>query len=1436
MRTFNADAELDRLIEKTIAEIVQNPHAPVAPLIEELFAQVQIDDPELMRLKNQGIAQRVEAREKAAQTEPSFVIREKSLGILRRARSIVGAVACDTLESRQCLSVTGPIAADISIIDATQQQIDTIEANKISLQRQESTVALHVSAMKTQLADANATLATTMDALAQKVAALDTANQTLAKDQQTLDTAIPLAQAAVTATTNALADGRTAYATGITRMNQLSVQLRKEQAILGHTKRGSADYAREMALMTNLRNDYQTLQAGVHATAQQLHSLTDAATTARATLVAARSNQPKVLATVNADRGVVNGLMPQVALLRQQRDAQQAIVDDLASRTSDLEVEDGKLVWNITSLQSEEAKLKEQEAAKQQLADAISNELTQALSEQANAIKYAKMVVTSERNGDNTVVHVRFRNPGQSTVCSARIGDGGWGETVAETKTADGSFSFVIRPGDGYDGDVKIRLIDGSTGKGLDEALGNYNRFTKILKIDTPQIDFNVDEAGMLSEHPITPDLKIVNIEGNTVRLEAATPHDTLHVWSDTGGLLSQATVTNAGGTACTFIQIVVDTNKPTGDYNIFLQDRVGGMAIAKVPIHIDRTDRTVSILDPSTVFTGTTEGEPGMDQINALHALNAIPMIPSDDDIAHIQSLDLYQSTAELGGKYNLYISAQEFLNEYFYASDSPYAKYSPQNIGDTIQKRWEDGGRLDPFGRIQTQVIHERDFYENQGLTALHDYETGMAGVMQTGVNVYLGVLRGQAELPLKDALQKAVDRLNASDCMQYLANFGIPSLNFGTVLGICRLVFDAKQGMLLQRSEDVRQLQAAMENRRVAAEKEDLLGQLHRAGITGNVDVDISTLSPDLLRAAARINNRLLHSYDSRIASLTPQQRGQFSLAAASQLVSYPSNQTTPSTQQIADIVVDAMNRGSIGSFITSHQLAIKSVLETVGTQMGASTEETQNVFTWITQNPDLLTASGFNVAVGTSGDLFTSMQHLMNGILAIPRAEAKDFIQNPQASSGQFSDVLSLFDASTTVRQDTVVGRMFLDLLQKMNATNDFGEQVSYSLAVQDITAIPYFKIMKAIESGGPTTRAGNLLNLFIEAGYGEIFQGGSATSPQVTVVAPDKVHYGTGETVRVRFDVASVGNIFDHAFAYVVYNGQQMSDTPISIELDSRMYARIPVAAIQSQLNFSHDGPISVQLKIAAWFRPDNGVSSQPMLTAGGVSKPIEVPPQYLNMNILNFSDLDGLPENQKLVNSIIQDYFMSSDPNKKPEYISAIEWRAAIHGTGDRQCKPWLDDVFVKNATGIDLPLNDPNDLSKWVEDTTGHIQKVVTSDTGTNFQTAVQNNDVKSGDIVQMRGSFAPSGHTALIGKIQSDGVWLFDTNFGTQSDYYTDDGVHALKYIADSNARSGFRLAIDGETALYWKQEDDSIRYHFIRYADLNSAVTASTIYRLQ
>src|SRR5690606_30202878 len=114
----------------------------------------------------------------------------------------------------------------------------------------------------------------------------------------------------------------------------------------------------------------------------------------------------------------------------------------------------------------------------------------------------------------------------------------------------------------------------------------------------------------------------------------------------------------------------------------------------------------------------------------------------------------------------------------------------------------------------------------------------------------------------------------------------------------------------------------------------------------------------------------------------------------------------------------------------------------------------------------------------------------------------------------------------------------------------------------------------------------------------------------------------------------------------------------------------------------------------------------------------------------------------------------------------------------------------------------------------------TNEIKQIARQENSGEFTSMISSDSVLQGDIVQLYGNFGGGlqPHTMIIAKKEAEGIWVFDTNFGTLSEYVEYHGGAFTK-----NADGMFEFVGEGN-GNYKYQSDNTIRYRFISYDDWN------------
>lgn len=275
--------------------------------------------------------------------------------------------------------------------------------------------------------------------------------------------------------------------------------------------------------------------------------------------------------------------------------------------------------------------------------------------------------------------------------------------------------------------------------------------------------------------------------------------------------------------------------------------------------------------------------------------------------------------------------------------------------------------------------------------------------------------------------------------------------------------------------------------------------------------------------------------------------------------------------------------------------------------------------ENVITRVDSNFEQITGnvvSTFKVAMHASASEILAMNNPSISSEQLHQAASEVIPSYEQA----YSEALSWYSNNISrpgyyVRDNTVVGRLFLGLLHKFKNANDI-ERTHLSKVVEKITNIPFEKILAARVCGvqSPSIEE-NMKANFLEAQYVHIFSAGEVNGPEVITVQPNRTDYSAESTIKIRFDVSIGSQNFSHAKAYVWQNGvQTATQVPVGEEIKHRLFVEIPVSKASEQLIFSPmDGRPKIQIGIITWTPQPSPNQSLPMITRVAKSEEIVVP-------------------------------------------------------------------------------------------------------------------------------------------------------------------------------------------------------------------------------
>jgi hypothetical protein len=821
----------------------------------------------------------------------------------RRGRTAFSHVpaAVEVMEPRQLLSAATVAPNDTAALDAqidaltTQQSSITLE--KTDVQSQLIAATKHLQEADANLATAEATLSQTGLTLEQKQAAL-----------HAVDAALIQAMNSVNAADSALKEATDLIAHDTKQMNIF-------QGKLNAAIRQRSQFSPRSGMYWALSNTVNNLQSHVTGNARRVKNgtaalppLQDRSGAAHANLASMQLKKATADADVAAAQQQYDGAFAVDVSAKGTRDSAQETVDGLTGRLSSLEDSYDSITQELNNTVAQKTALEQadtptpvygpatpdaNEVTNAEESDALVQSLTAsvtaALSEESEKIGYAKMFVSHQGN----VFTVRFRNPGILTNIEVKIdnndGSFDYRGTDATAPVKDGSYSFTMnrRANAGSQG-IRIRMYDPETREVLGEVRANYNNDNGNASIDTVQTSLDTEEQGMLAENPITPMLKVAKIDGPNILLVAQTPHDQFTVWSDTGGILSGATVATPGGTLTGVAQITIDTGAATGYYTIGLYDRQGGEMISSQTLHYDKNAKAITFTDSNAFYTGTTIDTAATSQFDAQHALSTLPLGVPDLNLARIQSIVLYQDTAALAAHYNLYVSGQQMLDA-FYAAN-PGLKPEVLNT-------------LKSPDRENAYALQKTEF--RKATDSLNAFEGAMSALMQSAINIYLGAQQGQPERPLKDQFMVKWNTYNQDPKLSYLRGLGIPLPNASLIIGAGKEVYQQHWQYLVDMNADFVAYQGAQSNMLETKRMEDAKGALFGTAGGSHIVIDPS-VSVDRIRQAARINDRLKNSTDPRIISYSNTMKQNLALRIATQLPMHPS------ATDVVNVTTVAMNQ--------------------------------------------------------------------------------------------------------------------------------------------------------------------------------------------------------------------------------------------------------------------------------------------------------------------------------------------------------------------------------------------------------------------------------------------------------------------------------------------------------------------------------------------
>jgi len=369
-------------------------------------------------------------------------------------------------------------------------------------------------------------------------------------------------------------------------------------------------------------------------------------------------------------------------------------------------------------------------------------------------------------------------------------------------------------------------------------------------------------------------------------------------------------------------------------------------------------------------------------------------------------------------------------------------------------------------------------------------------------------------------------------------------------------------------------------------------------------------------------------------------------------------------------------------------------------------------------------------------------------------------------------------------SFTTRHDSLAGKLFLGLVQRLETEqNDPGAQIVTALYAEAITNIPAWEILARVRNDG-TVNVDGMKLLFGESQseYDNLFNQEIVenTTPAVLTANVDKDVYTEGK-ILVRFDLLSEGKILD--YVEIFRPGEETTIIANRIGGSrNRLFVEVPVESMAMngentylQLVAHFTDGTKVQ-GVTEGFSVEMQSSANPLaqeLIGQETWNQLSASQQAEIISSFDFGNLDPESSNGKIIQYLIDEYLRSGEMSfnaQKMEWIGTAYFDDPNNTDDDLvgECKYWIQINVVQQATQKLIPNNDPNSHYMWRTDDpdrSANVSIIAQSDDSSNFKNTVTNGNIHFGDIIQYdAGGY---GHTVIIGKVDEDGMWVFDSNY---------------------------------------------------------------------
>ena len=988
-------------------------------------------------------------------------------------------------------------------------------------------------------------------------------------------------------------------------------------------------------------------------------------------------------------------------------------------------------------------------------------------------------------------------------------------------------------------GEEGIGTGDDETGEESEDE-GNTDEGTGTGDGEQEQGD---QEANENLELTVGPDIHVVRIDGFNIDVRIRSPFDASKVQLEGGGVLGIIDLAHEGGTCGDMASVTFMVNRRDGLYNILLKDPQGNV-LDSVPFQSSNGGRRLTVCNADdwwTVedyaqqlaakqFNMQSTGDLSEDvkrevQLEALHAQAQGMMEMELQNQRAIENMDVSYAQVREQRNSLLWEESRLFLprNEAEQLFFEKYPQYREENIQETIDREW----RADPTfrrGQVEDRIRSRIGDLLDRVYQGCNAYNADMQNlVLPAALEVLMGVRRGEVEFPLLESLDKVMCCLHGNVTIQLFIHTTFQEPDSGDVLNAAKHVlfecvdivehFDAEDRELAQKAdrdyerykhaqwvaalEESQRLEAVYNPENKVPREVALANQqqwiAHMEALrAGQRTVQVEDQSRSYARAQRLTAAAMQESTDHRIEVVVAAGEGE---------------NIQRVRQQESDALVIAMTESEAQGL----DAALAGAVEANPDDPDAAAAASQRVLLaradefWIDAE-----AEGVSVR-GTERDRVSTIDEarlcIRNNSVAQNYAEAMTWYQvgiDPDPSKRPESPLAALEDIPLCT--DSVVGRVFYGLVLQLHAADSSGDQLCCAAVVERVCGIPAEEIVDSIN----VSDAGLLARVFEKYGYGNIFESVNGSAPTQVLSAHARVE---GETVRVFFDYIPDGREISSVKVY----GKDIPVTPTTFsegtrhttfvdvpawrllkEGDKRESMKIDVVAAftdgfqvggeTNRVTVRYDWEVAAEAE-GLKYNPEDFIPAEQWLALDAQQK------QELR-EALSFGDLSETPENEKIIRYLVENYLqngaMSFDTEK-------MEWRGEAYvddPSTDKddlvgECKYWVQMDVILKATDRQLPNNDPQCLYAWRTDVPeANNVEVLGQSTGSGIEGFLQSGSVRTGDIIQYHPGGA-HGHTVIIGKVDEDGVWVFDSNMGND----LTPRYHKISY-ANLNSNHGFTV----------------------------------------